>query len=123
MTPRASSSSADAAAGVLRGGGVVAFPTETVYGLGADATNAAAVRRIFEIKGRPATNPLIVHVADGSAARRCVTEWPAAAEMLARRFWPGPLTLVLPKARGIVDEVTAAWADGRRARAGSSSCA
>ena len=110
MTPRASSSSADAAAGVLRRGGVVAFPTETVYGLGADATNAAAVRRIFEIKGRPATNPLIVHVADAAAAWACVAEWPAAAEALAARFWPGPLTLVLRRGGGIVDEVTAGGA-------------
>ena len=100
-------SSPDAAADVLRRGGVVAFPTETVYGLGADATNAAAVRRIFEIKGRPATNPLIVHVADAAAARACVAEWPEEAEALAARFWPGPLTLVLPRGGGIVDEVTA----------------
>lgn len=95
------------AAEILRGGGVVAFPTETVYGLGADASNAAAVRRIFEIKGRPATNPVIVHVADVAAARRCVSEWPEAAQRLAEQFWPGPLTIVLPKKAGIVEEVTA----------------
>lgn len=95
------------AAGILRSGGIVAIPTETVYGLGADATNAAAVRRIFQIKGRPATNPLIVHVADVAGARRCVAEWPEAANRLAERFWPGPLTIVLPKGPGIVDEVTA----------------
>lgn len=95
------------AADILRGGGVVAIPTETVYGLAADATNAEAVRRIFEIKGRPATNPLIVHVADVEGARACVAEWPDEATRLAERFWPGPLTIVLPKAASIVDEVTA----------------
>jgi L-threonylcarbamoyladenylate synthase len=95
------------AAEILRSGGVVVFPTETVYGLGADASNPAAVRRVFAIKGRPATNPLIVHVADAVAARGCVSEWPEAAQRLADRFWPGPLTIVLPKGAGIVDEVTA----------------
>ena len=95
------------AADILRRGGVVAIPTETVYGLAADATNADAVRRIFAIKGRPATNPLIVHVADVEGARRCVSEWPNEATRLAERFWPGPLTIVLPKADAIVDDVTA----------------
>lgn len=95
------------AAEILRGGGVVAFPTETVYGLGADASNSAAVRRVFEIKGRPATNPVIVHVADIESARQCVSVWPEAAHKLAERFWPGPLTIVLPKADSIVPEVTA----------------
>lgn len=95
------------AADTLRRGGVVAIPTETVYGLAADATNAAAVRRIFEIKGRPATNPLIVHVGDVEGARRCVADWPEAADRLAQAFWPGPLTIVLPKGPRIVDEVTA----------------
>ena len=84
-----------AAAATLRAGGLVAFPTETVYGLGADARNDRAVARIFEAKGRPRFNPLIVHVADIAAARALVT-WSAAAEALAARFWPGPLTLVLP---------------------------
>jgi L-threonylcarbamoyladenylate synthase len=92
---------------ILKSGGLVAFPTETVYGLGADATNAAAVRRIFEAKGRPATNPVIVHVADESVARRYAGEWPEAAGKLARRFWPGPLTLVVPKSETIAREVTA----------------
>jgi L-threonylcarbamoyladenylate synthase len=92
---------------ILRRGGVVAFPTETVYGLGADATNAAAVRRVFEVKGRPPTNPLIVHVSDASVARRYAAVWPAAADALADRFWPGPLTLVLPKSEQIVAEATA----------------
>jgi L-threonylcarbamoyladenylate synthase len=92
---------------ILKSGGLVAFPTETVYGLGADATNAAAVRRIFEAKGRPATNPVIVHVADEAVAKRYAGEWPEAAGKLARRFWPGPLTLVVPKSDAIVEEVTA----------------
>lgn len=97
----------EAAASALRDGQLVALPTETVYGLGADAGNSAAVRRIFEVKGRPATNPLIVHVADADAAKRCVADWPEAAQRLAERFWPGPLTIVLPKGQDIADEVTA----------------
>jgi L-threonylcarbamoyladenylate synthase len=95
------------AAEVLRGGGLVAFPTETVYGLGADATNPDAVRAIFEAKGRPATNPVIVHACDRAMARACVAEWPEAAERLAARLWPGPLTLVLRKHESIPDVVTA----------------
>ena len=94
-------------ADVLRNGGLVAFPTETVYGLGANALDAAAVTRIFEAKGRPGTNPLIVHVPDAAAARSVVAEWPPEAERLARQFWPGPLTLVLPKAAAIPAAVTA----------------
>ena len=92
---------------ILRSGGLVAFPTETVYGLGADATNASAIRRVFQVKGRPATNPLIVHVADESVARRYARTWPPAAAKLAAEFWPGPLTLVLPKRDSIVADVTA----------------
>ena len=95
------------AAARLRAGGVVAFPTETVYGLGANALDAAAVRRIFELKGRPATSPLIVHADSVEMARGLVTEWPPRAEKLARRWWPGPLTLVLPKQPAIPDVVTA----------------
>lgn len=95
------------AAAVLRGGGLVAFPTETVYGLGADALDPAAVRRIFEAKGRPATNPLIVHVAEAAAARDVAADWPEAAARLAARFWPGPLTLVLPRRQEVPDAVTA----------------
>jgi L-threonylcarbamoyladenylate synthase len=95
------------AAGVIHGGGLVAFPTETVYGLGADALNPAAVRRIFEAKGRPSSNPLIVHVASVEAARALTTTWPETAGRAAAAFWPGPLTLVLPKRTGIPDEVTA----------------
>src|SRR5438270_6888428 len=86
------------AAAVLRGGGLVAFPTETVYGLGANALNAAAVGRIFEVKGRPWASPLIVHVSDEKMARSISREWPATAHRLATKFWPGPLTLVLKKA-------------------------
>jgi len=85
----------------------VALPTETVYGLAANALNAKAVARIFEIKGRPSRNPIIVHVADMVMARRCVTLWPENADKLAKAFWPGPLTLVLPRAAEIPDVVTA----------------
>lgn len=95
------------AAATLRDGGVVAFPTETVYGLGADATNATAVARIFEIKARPRFDPLIVHVADLAAWHSLVGGIPAAAHRLAQRFWPGPLTIVLPKSGAIPDLVTA----------------
>jgi L-threonylcarbamoyladenylate synthase len=90
----------DEAAAVLRAGGLVAFATETVYGLGADATSERAVRAIFAAKGRPADNPLIVHVADAAMARQYAAVWPAAAERLAE-LWPGPLTLVVPKATSI----------------------
>src|SRR5436190_22099566 len=92
------------AAEVLRRGGLVAFPTETVYGLGANALDPAAVARIFEAKGRPAANPVIVHVAGVDVARTLVSDWPATAQKLAERFWPGPLSLVLPR-RDIVPDV------------------
>ena len=92
---------------LIRAGRLVAFPTETVYGLGANALDAAAVRRIFEAKGRPSTSPLIVHVASLDMARQLAAEWPEQAELLARRFWPGPLTLVLPKQAVVPDIVTA----------------
>lgn len=91
----------------IRAGEVVAFPTETVYGLGANALDAAAVARIYELKGRPATSPLIVHVSSIEMARTLVNEWPPEAEKLARRYWPGPLTLVLPKVPVIPGIVTA----------------
>ncbi len=91
---------------VLRRGGLVAFPTETVYGLGADAANPAAVRRIFEAKGRPADHPVIVHFADAERAKAYALEWPEAAERLAARFWPGPLTLILKRAPGVSYLVT-----------------
>ena len=96
----------DRAAEVLRSSGVVAFPTETVYGLGANALNPDAIARIYEAKGRPSRNPLIVHISDAAAARRFVTAWPEAAEKLAATFWPGPLTLVLPRSEAIPDRVT-----------------
>jgi L-threonylcarbamoyladenylate synthase len=92
---------------LLRAGGVVALPTETVYGLAANALDARAVQRIFEIKGRPAHNPVIVHVAGLEMARRCAAQWPSPADTLAAAFWPGPLTLVLPRAKNIPDAVTA----------------
>ncbi|HXG23298.1 MAG TPA: L-threonylcarbamoyladenylate synthase [Chthonomonadales bacterium] len=95
------------AAEALRGGKLVAFPTETVYGLGANALDAGAVTRIFHAKERPPTNPLIVHIADIPSAIQLVVEWPESAEKLARQFWPGPLTLVLPKREVIPDIVTA----------------
>jgi L-threonylcarbamoyladenylate synthase len=95
------------AATVLRGGGLVAFPTETVYGLGALALDADAVSRIFAAKGRPANNPVIVHVAEITEAVALAAEWPDAAERLARRFWPGPLTLVVPRGAAVPDVTTA----------------
>ncbi|MBR0827364.1 threonylcarbamoyl-AMP synthase [Bradyrhizobium manausense] len=87
---------ADTAARTLHAGGLVAFPTETVYGLGADAANAAAIAHLYAAKGRPAFNPLIAHVADLEAARR-IGRFDARAVLLAEAFWPGPLTLVVPK--------------------------
>jgi L-threonylcarbamoyladenylate synthase len=95
------------AAALLRAGRLVAFPTETVYGLGANALDPAAVDRIFEAKGRPAASPLIVHVASIHLARLIVAEWPVRADLLAHRFWPGPLTLVLKKHANIPERVTA----------------
>jgi L-threonylcarbamoyladenylate synthase len=97
MIVKAGRASIAEAARIVRAGGLVAFPTETVYGLGADATQGQAVARIFEAKGRPRFNPLIVHVADLAAARD-LAEFGEDALALARRFWPGPLTLVLPRA-------------------------
>lgn len=95
------------AAAILRAGGLVAFATETVYGLGADATNPDAVTRIFAAKGRPATNPLIVHVDRVDSARSIVASWPGRADLLAGRFWPGPLTLILPHSGQVPAIVTA----------------
>jgi L-threonylcarbamoyladenylate synthase len=96
------------AAAVLRGGGLVAFPTETVYGLGANALDEAAVWRIFAAKGRPANNPVIVHIACREQVEDVTAAWPTAAERLTDRFWPGPLTLVLPRHPAVPDAVTAA---------------
>ncbi|MBM4226449.1 MAG: threonylcarbamoyl-AMP synthase [Gammaproteobacteria bacterium] len=90
----------------LVAGELVAFPTETVYGLGADAGNPAAVARIFARKGRPLDHPVIVHVASASALSHWALEIPPAAELLARAFWPGPLTLILRRANGVSDAVT-----------------
>jgi L-threonylcarbamoyladenylate synthase len=95
------------AAELLRAGKVVALPTETVYGLAANALDSKAVAEIFRIKGRPAHNPIIVHTASIEMARRCVTKWPVSADRLAAAFWPGPLTLVLPRSKEIPDLVTA----------------
>jgi L-threonylcarbamoyladenylate synthase len=95
------------AAELLRAGQLVALPTETVYGLAANAWNAEAVQRIYEAKGRPSENPIIVHVASLELARRCVSVWPPGASRLAVAFWPGPLTLVLPRSEEIPPIVTA----------------
>jgi L-threonylcarbamoyladenylate synthase len=95
------------AAELLRAGEVIALPTETVYGLAANALDEKAVAKIFQIKGRPANNPIIVHVAGNEMAKRCVTNWPELANKLSKAFWPGPLTLVLPRAKEIPDNVTA----------------
>jgi len=92
---------------ILREGGLVVFPTETVYGLGANALDAGAVRKIYALKGRPATSPLIVHVASIEQARELAAEWLPEAERLARQYWPGPLTMVVPKKSVIPGEVTA----------------
>jgi len=100
-------SAVSAAAEALRAGQVVALPTETVYGLAANALHAQAVTTIFEVKQRPAMNPLIVHVDGIKMAQDCVSSWPREAEELAASFWPGPLTLVLPAAKVIPREVTA----------------
>lgn len=106
-TPALFGAAVKRAAEWLRAGEVVALPTETVYGLAANALDAAAVKRIFKIKGRPADNPVIVHVASCEMARQCVTHWPDLADTLAGAFWPGPLTIVLPKAAVIPGVVTA----------------
>jgi len=94
------------AAEALRRGGLVAFPTETVYGLGADAFNADAVRQIFVAKGRPLDNPIIVHIASVADLKALASNVPEVAGKLIERFWPGPLTLILKKAPGVPDDVT-----------------
>lgn len=96
----------EVALAALRAGGLVAIPTETVYGLAADADNAEAVRRIFAAKGRPADHPLIVHVADASLLGEWAAEVPPAAAVLADACWPGPLTMLVPRARRVIDAVT-----------------
>lgn len=108
-TPRVLQPTPDAlaeAAARLRAGGLVAFPTETVYGLGGDAGDPAAVRRIFDAKGRPADHPVIVHLADVADLAHWARDVPAGAAALARAFWPGPLTLILPKAAHVLGVVT-----------------
>lgn len=97
----------DQAAELLRNGRLVVFPTETVYGLGANALDPAAVARIFEAKGRPLTSPLIVHVSSIEMARELAAVWPPQAQALAEHFWPGPLTIIVPKAAQVPDLVTA----------------
>lgn len=97
----------EAAAARLRAGGLVAFPTETVYGLGADALREDAVRKVFALKGRPPSNPLIVHVSGDAMARTLTPAWDARAQALADAFWPGPLSIILPRSDALPDVVTA----------------
>lgn len=106
-TPELFAEAVKRAAELLRDGEVVALPTETVYGLAANAFDAKAVAQIYEVKGRPAHNPIIVHVADLDLAKQCVSKWPAIADELAAEFWPGPLTLVLPRSDRVPEIVTA----------------
>jgi L-threonylcarbamoyladenylate synthase len=103
---RASQTEIEKAVETLRAGELVVFPTETVYGLGANAANPAAVRKIFEVKGRPVDHPVIVHLDNQRYLHRWVSEVPPAAERLAAMFWPGPLTLILPKGDNVNDIVT-----------------
>ena len=99
-------SDVDRALSVLRAGGLVAIPTETVYGLAADASNAGAVRRIFAVKGRPAEHPLITHIGAAAQLREWASAIPPAAAVLADACWPGPLTLLVPRAASVLDVVT-----------------
>src|SRR5258708_1731547 len=103
----ANKSEIEQAARIVREGGLVVLPTETVYGLGTNALDASAVRKIYALKGRPATSPLIVHVASIEQAKELAAEGLPEAERLARQYWPGPLTIVVPKKSAIPDEVTA----------------
>ena len=103
---RASQAELEAAVEALRDGDLVAFPTETVYGLGANASNPAAVQKVFQLKGRPPNHPVIVHIDDQKYLRRWAREVTPEAQKLADAFWPGPLTLVLPRAEGVLDVVT-----------------
>jgi L-threonylcarbamoyladenylate synthase len=103
---RATQSEIEKAVKTLRAGDLVVFPTETVYGLGANASDPVAVRKIFEVKGRPADHPVIVHLDNQRYLHRWASHVPAAAERLAAMFWPGPLTLILPKAENVNDIVT-----------------
>ncbi|HEX3949122.1 MAG TPA: L-threonylcarbamoyladenylate synthase [Steroidobacteraceae bacterium] len=103
---RATQTDIETAVEALRGGELVVFPTETVYGLGANAADPTAVRKIFEVKGRPPDHPVIVHLDDPRYLHRWVSKMPAVADQLAARFWPGPLTLILPKADNVNEIVT-----------------
>ncbi|MFJ8533553.1 L-threonylcarbamoyladenylate synthase [Streptomyces sp. NPDC093591] len=103
---KARNSDIEKAADVLRAGGLVAFPTETVYGLGANAEDPAAVARVFQVKGRPPSHPLIIHIGGAEHLADWVEEVPATARLLAERFWPGPLTLVLRRGRRVPLEAT-----------------
>jgi L-threonylcarbamoyladenylate synthase len=103
---RATQTEIDEAVQALRGGELVVFPTETVYGLGANAADPVAVRKIFEVKGRPVDHPVIVHLDNPRYLHRWVSDMPRVAELLAAEFWPGPLTLILPKADNVNDIVT-----------------
>jgi L-threonylcarbamoyladenylate synthase len=103
---RATQTEIEAAVEALRAGDLVAFPTETVYGLGANASNPAALAKIFALKGRPADHPVIVHLDDPRYLHRWVSSVPPVAEALAARFWPGPLTLIFPKAEAVSPIVT-----------------
>ncbi len=109
ITERFDAQQLDRAAEILRIGGLVAFPTETVYGLGANALNLRSIERIFHVKGRPSNNPLIVHVADRNQLESICSTVSPIAEQLAAAFWPGPLTLVLPKQTSVPDLVTAGF--------------
>ena len=106
VTARLPQEEIDRAVEALRAGALVVFPTETVYGLGADATNPDAIRRVFELKGRPATHPLIVHIEHPRALERWALNVPESARLLAQRFWPGPLTLVLRRAPAVDPAIT-----------------
>ena len=106
MSPDAAANDIARAVATLRAGGLVAFPTETVYGLGADASNPEAVKKVFATKGRPHDHPLIVHIAGAAQLGAWARDIPAAAHTLAERFWPGPLTLILKRAPGVSDLVT-----------------
>ena len=106
VLPASDPGAVEEAARLIRAGEVVAFPTETVYGLGADALNESAVRKIYAAKGRPGDNPLIVHIADMDALRPLVREIPRGAMELAEAFWPGPLTIIFPKSPAVPDAVT-----------------
>ena len=106
MHPVVTDQEIEQAATILRKGGLIAFPTETVYGLGGDASNPAAIRKIFEAKGRPADHPVIVHVAGTSDLKHWAAEVPRAAWLLAEKFWPGPLTMVLKRAPRVNDLIT-----------------